>query len=105
MRTLLLLTLTTSALAQVGPNYERPDTVSPPNFKGVTWRAASPAAHLPKGEWWKVFRDSRLNELETRATANNQELKAAMARFDQARATARVPSVNAPRGTCPAPSR
>lgn len=90
MRTLLLLAFTSSALAQVGPNYERPTTDTPPKFKGVIWRAAKPSAHLPKGEWWKVFRDSKLSELETKATANNQQLKAAIARFDQARAAARM---------------
>jgi outer membrane protein, multidrug efflux system len=89
MRFLLYL-LATSAIAQVGPNYERPDSVSPPKFKGVTWRAANPSSHLPKGEWWKVFHDAKLNELEAKATANNQQLKAAIARFDQARATARI---------------
>ncbi|GEP46043.1 efflux transporter outer membrane subunit [Brevifollis gellanilyticus] len=90
MRTFLFLALTTAATAQVGPNYERPATASPPKFKGVTWRAANPSSHLPKGEWWKVFRDPKLNELETTATLNNQQLKAAIARFDQARATARI---------------
>lgn len=90
MRSLLLLALTTSAFAQVGPNYERPATATPPKFKGVTWRAATPSAHLPKGSWWTVFRDSRLNSLVSAATANNQQLKAAIARFDQARAAARM---------------
>ncbi len=90
MRSLLLLALTASALAQVGPNYERPATASPPKFKGVTWRAATPSAHLPKGAWWTVFRDSKLNSLVSAATANNQQLKAAIARFDQARAAARM---------------
>ena len=90
MRTLLFLILATAALAQVGPNYERPPTATSPKFKGVTWRAASPSAHLPKGEWWNVFNDSRLNNLMAAATANNQQLKGAIARFDQARAAARM---------------
>jgi len=90
MRSLLLFALTASAFAQVGPNYERPATASPPKFKGVTWRAATPSAHLPKGSWWTVFRDSKLNSLVAAATANNQQLKAAIARFDQARAAARM---------------
>ncbi len=90
MRLLLTLFLATSALAQVGPNYERPATATPPQFKGVIWRSATPSAHLPKGEWWKVFRDSRLNSLMAAATANNQQLKGAIARFDQARAAARM---------------
>ena len=80
MRVLLPLLLATTAFAQVGPNYERPATATPPQFKGVTWRAATPSAHLPKGSWWTVFRDSKLNSLEAAATANNQQLKAAIAR-------------------------
>lgn len=90
MRSFLFVILTGTAVAQVGPNYERPATEAPPKFKGVTWRSANPSSHLPKGEWWKIFRDAKLNELESKATANNQELKAAIARFDQARATARI---------------
>lgn len=91
MRFLLLLPiLASAAIAQVGPNYERPASAVPPKFKGVTWRSATPSAHLPKGEWWKVFNDPRLNSLMTIATANNQQLKGAIARFDQARAAARV---------------
>lgn len=90
MRFLLLLALASPALAQIGPNYERPATATPPNFKGVSWRAATPSAHLPKGSWWTVFRDPRLNALVSAATASNQQIKAAMARFDQARAAARM---------------
>lgn len=102
MRTLFFLLLASAAQAQIGPNYERPLTATSPKFKGVTWRAASPSAHLPKGEWWKVFNDSRLNNLVTAATANNQQLKGAMARFDQARAAAHMsrgdffPSISLP---------
>ncbi|TDU70601.1 multidrug efflux system outer membrane protein [Prosthecobacter fusiformis] len=91
MRFLLPLLLSTGALvAQVGPNYERPATATPERFKGVAWREARPASHQPKGEWWKLFRDPKLNELMVSATANNQNLKAAISRFDQARATARM---------------
>ena len=45
---------------------------------------------MPKGNWWEVFGDTNLNELEAQALQANQELKAAVARVDQARATARV---------------
>lgn len=91
MRFLVPLFLSTGALvAQVGPNYERPATETAARFKGVAWREARPSSHQPKGEWWKVFRDAKLNSLMEQATANNQNLKAAIARFDQARATARM---------------
>ncbi len=91
MRFLLpILLLATSAAAQVGPDYERPPTPLPERFKNVAWRTGNPSSHLPKGEWWKIYRDPKLNELQARATANNQELKGAIARFDQARTTARM---------------
>ncbi len=86
----ILLLATSVVQAQIGPDYERPASPLPERFKNVTWRAAAPAAHLPKGEWWKVFRDPVLNRLQERATAHNQELKGAIARFDQARLTARM---------------
>lgn len=87
---LLALGLSIAVAAELGPDYERPASKVPEHFKNVTWREGAPAAHLPKGEWWKIFRDAKLNELEARATANNQELKGAIARFDQARTTARM---------------
>ena len=87
MRLLFSFLLATSAIAQVGPNYERPETVTPPNYKSaVQWREARPLDSLPKGAWWRVFGDAKLNDLMERATAHNQTLKAAVARFDQARA-------------------
>ncbi|MDZ4288249.1 MAG: efflux transporter outer membrane subunit [Prosthecobacter sp.] len=91
MRFILPFLLASSALAQVGPNYERPASDVPARYKGaVTWREGRPSDHLSKGDWWRVFKDAKLNELMARATANNQQLKAAIARFDQARAAARM---------------
>lgn len=86
----LFLLLAAPAPAQIGPDYERPAAAAPERFKNVAWRAATPSAHLPKGAWWQPFRDPDLDELLHRATANNQQIKAAIARFDQARTTARM---------------
>src|SRR5690606_37745579 len=85
----ILLGIGGAAQAQIGPDYERPASALPERFKTVAWRSAAPAAHLPKGEWWKVFRDPVLNRLQEDSTAGNQELKGAMARFEQARLAAR----------------
>ncbi|MCB1202852.1 MAG: efflux transporter outer membrane subunit [Verrucomicrobiae bacterium] len=90
---LVVLLSSGPALAQfkpLGPDYERPATSVPERFKNVAWRAPSPSAHLTKGEWWRVYSDSTLDELLRRATANNQELKGAIARFDQARTSAHM---------------
>lgn len=74
----------------VGPDYKRPAaTVTTPGaYAGATneWKVAEPQASVPKGSWWEMFGDADLNQLETNAVAANQQLKAAVAAFDQARA-------------------
>jgi len=77
----------------VGPNYQRPAVPSTTNFANVdmgTWKAASPADAIARGDWWRVYEDAKLDELEREAALNNQDLKAAIARVTQARAVARV---------------
>ena len=72
----------------VGPNYSRPSVPTPEAYSGETngWKVATPQANLPKGNWWEIFGDPELNRLETEASTNNQDLKAAIAVFEQARA-------------------
>jgi multidrug efflux system outer membrane protein len=41
---------------------------------------------MPRGEWWRVFNDAGLQQLETLALTNNQNLAAAAARIEQSRA-------------------
>jgi len=76
----------------VGPEYQRPDAVpvTPESYAGASgeWKVATPQADLAKGAWWEIFADADLTRLETEAASANQDLKAAAARFAQARATA-----------------
>ena len=85
----------------VGPNYKQPAALKsepmPQAFaengaptNSIPWKPAQPAAHLPRGDWWKIFGDDELNRLESQATTQNQNLAAAVARFDQARALVKV---------------
>jgi multidrug efflux system outer membrane protein len=77
----------------VGPNYQRPEaTTIPEAYTGPSgeWKIATPRAHLPRGNWWEIFGDPELDQLEADAAAANQDLKAAAARFEQARAVADV---------------
>jgi multidrug efflux system outer membrane protein len=73
----------------VGPDYRRPAPAAPlpPDWH---WQAAQPRDDLPKGPWWKLFGDAELNRLEDAAAAQNQDLKAAVARVDESRARARL---------------
>jgi multidrug efflux system outer membrane protein len=71
----------------VGPNYKRPTVEAPPDWR---WKVAEPKDHVPRGEWWTVFEDERLNALQQTARTNNYNLQAAFYRFEQARAGARI---------------
>lgn len=76
----------------VGPEYQRPAVAAPPAFKQAPekavagWAPAHPAAAVLKGDWWMMFSDPRLNELESRVDGANQTLKEAAAHFRAARA-------------------
>ncbi|MEW6158519.1 MAG: efflux transporter outer membrane subunit [Verrucomicrobiota bacterium] len=92
MSSIAIVTLAFAGCA-VGPNYKRPTTDTPPHYKAEalgSWKEGRPLDNLPKGDWWNVFGDETLNDLQSRATGANQDLKAAIARVEQARATARV---------------
>ncbi len=71
----------------IGPKYKKPPTVVPPSWG---WKLAEPNDEAIKQEWWKLFQDPVLNQLETEATGANQLLKVAVAHVDQSRAVARI---------------
>ena len=73
----------------VGPDYKRPEVgdITPPDWR---WKIAEPKDAVPKGDWWKLFKDPELDELESGAVSNNQNLRAAVARVDEYRASARL---------------
>lgn len=73
----------------VGPDYKRPD-VSQITPRDWYWKIAEPKDDVPKGEWWKIFHDPVLDGLENLAVAANQDLRAALARVDAARAMAGI---------------
>lgn len=82
------LVLPLAACAPVGPDHETPSLALPASFSSgpVKWRKTSPDSLPRPREWWKLFGDSELNTLVSRAVAHNQEIKAAAARMKEARA-------------------
>ena len=95
MKLSLLLATSASAFAalpSVGPDYMRPVVDAPAAYhdsdNSGAWKTAEPADATIRGEWWKLFGDPTLDTLETRALAANQDLRAAAARVEQARAAA-----------------
>ncbi len=84
-----LVALVALCCCAVGPDYQKPDAtnLTPDQWR---WKPAEPRDGAPKGQWWKVFNDPVLDGLEAMAVAGNQDLQAAVARVDEARATARI---------------
>jgi len=82
----------------VGPKYVKPSAPLAPSYKeanpdaskeNANWQIAQPSDAAQRGEWWKIFGDEQLNTLEPQVAADNQDLKAADARFREARALIR----------------
>ena len=75
----------------VGPDYVRPPTASPEAYKeNAGWKVAQPRDELPRGKWWEIYNDPKLNALEEQVDISNQNLAAAEANFRQALALIRV---------------
>jgi NodT family efflux transporter outer membrane factor (OMF) lipoprotein len=76
----------TSACA-VGPDYKRPDVEAVSAYKEVgDWKPSSPADSIDRGAWWNIFGDDQLDQLERQVNISNQNVKAAVAAYDQAHA-------------------
>jgi multidrug efflux system outer membrane protein len=72
----------------VGPDYKQPHADAPPEWRTDSyWRVAQPS-HAPlTPSWWTSFSDATLDTLEGQALAQNQTLAAAVAHYEQAKAT------------------
>jgi NodT family efflux transporter outer membrane factor (OMF) lipoprotein len=80
----------------VGPPYHRPEVAAVPAYKeaagqdaGSGWKIAQPQDAVLRGNWWELFDDPKLNELEQQAAGANQDIVGAFASFLQARAQVR----------------
>jgi multidrug efflux system outer membrane protein len=87
-RTAVALALFSLAGCMVGPKYHQPVPPVPAHFKeGATPDSGTPA--IAYSDWWRVFNDPELGQLETEADAANQDIRLAVARVDQAEAGAK----------------
>jgi len=79
----------------VGPDYVQPTVPQAAAYKeSGPWKKAQPRDDISKGDWYTVFHDPKLNELEAQAEASNQTLRVAMAKVSEARALARQAEAN-----------
>ena len=75
----------------VGPDYKKPQVATPPDWG---WKLSEPQDQAIKENWWELFQDPMLNQLENQATGANQSLQVAVAHVDQSRAVARITDSN-----------
>jgi len=88
--------LTALAGCRPGPRYHAP--APPPNlpasYKESTvhfqdapgWKVAQPSAPMLNGNWWQIFHDPELNQLESELNINNENIKQYFQNFLEARA-------------------
>src|ERR1022692_585908 len=76
----------------LAPSYKTPPSVpAPADYKELgDWKPAHPADGESRGPWWQSFNNAELDILEVKVDAANQDLKAALARLQQARAQTRI---------------
>lgn len=83
----------------VGPNYrgvpQQTTADLPSRYKNRStgnslWKLAIPNEAALGGRWWLIFDDRTLNRLESGALADNQDLRTAVNRIDQAQAQVRL---------------
>jgi NodT family efflux transporter outer membrane factor (OMF) lipoprotein len=97
----------------VGPKYHPPTTQAPPAYKEAppatplpaqsqdngtpnsasqdngNWTVAQPADAKIRGDWWAIFNDPELNDLEGQLNIDNQNIKLYFENFMEARALVR----------------
>jgi len=74
----------------VGPNYKRPALDASAAYKEQDgWKPSEPNDALDRGPWWEIFHDDVLNGLEAQLNISNENVKAAAAAVEEARALVR----------------
>ena len=76
------------------PRYDRPTLSTTPAFKEAVpggpanqgWKIATPSDAALRGNWWEVYQDPQLNDLEERVAISNQSIVAAEASYRAAHA-------------------
>jgi NodT family efflux transporter outer membrane factor (OMF) lipoprotein len=90
----------------VGPDFQRPGWASPASWFAGPKEAVKPPPSIPVAEpvdvdWWTLFKDPVLTDLERRVASENLDVKAAATRFAESRAqlgiarAAQFPTLNA----------
>src|SRR3984957_7903359 len=88
MRHILLIGIVCfSTACTVGPNYRRPSLAAPPSFRAPDPLPAGQADSFADLKWFEVFKDEQLQALIRHALERNYDLRDAVARVAEARAS------------------
>lgn len=92
MRRILTVVLASLLTAcALGPDYQRPDTMTPDSFRG---QGETPSARsLADLAWWELYRDPVLEKLIATALKQNYDVKIAMSRVEEFRAFVGISSL------------
>lgn len=88
----IIISIITLSGCSLAPTYHRPTLSQPVKYKesGKWLRAKPDTAALERSPWWEMYHDAVLNQLEEQVVNANQDLKAALARYEQARAVVAI---------------
>jgi NodT family efflux transporter outer membrane factor (OMF) lipoprotein len=70
----------------VGPRYVRPSAPTAPAYRNISASTAPAWSQPLQQRWWELFGDRQLDALEPQIQVSNQNLKIAVAEYQQARA-------------------
>src|SRR3977135_1278148 len=71
----------------VGPDYVKPETAIPAGYKeSGQWKTAQPMDDSPRGPWWTICGDPRLNALMDTLNRQSPTIAQAEAQYRQAQA-------------------
>ena len=88
MRQILLIGIVCfSTACTVGPNYRRPSLPTPQSFRAPDPLPPGQADSFADLKWFEVFKDEQLQALIRRALERNYDLRDAVARVEEARAS------------------
>ncbi len=86
----ILLAVVVMCSCAVAEDKGRPSVQAPTAYKELrNWKPSEPGDQLGKGNWWERFNDPELNRLEESLNISNQNVAAAIANVEAARAIVR----------------
>jgi NodT family efflux transporter outer membrane factor (OMF) lipoprotein len=91
-RAFIIVSMLVLSSCNLAPPYQRPPSPGAPVYKEAgPWLPARPTqAELDCGPWWEMYADPDLNALEVQVEVSNQNLQAALARYETALAAVQV---------------